>query len=126
MFTGAVGSKSDIEGIFNKNIKSCGVKFIEFDGFDADLSNYYYKAGFLVDQKIIQISFPLFPFNGFGEVHELWKNFGLEFSDNGWSCDAQCYEKQTEYMKQVNMENKIVKTVTNTYSQILSTFQFLN
>jgi len=122
LFTRALGNKINISGI--KTIqKKCGLKIIEFDGFDVSLTNYYYKAGFINENKIIEISFEIFPHNAFEKVDKLWLSFGASLDG---SCDASCYNNEVEYYEKFNLNDDVVKEVISTYDLILSTFKFLD
>ncbi len=120
LFTGGIGSKKQIEGIKTKN-GQCGLKFIESDGFDVSINNYYYKVGFIKDNKIIDIRFNIFPNNSFKSVDNLWSNIGYDSTTR--SCDATCYEKEADYFEKFNIENKIEKEVIQAYDQIISTIE---
>jgi len=122
LFARALGNKIDISGI--KTIqKKCGLKIIEFDGFDVSLTNYYYKVGFMNENKIIEISFKIFPHNAFDKVDKLWSSFGAGLDG---SCDASCYNNEVEYYEKFNLNDDLVKEVISTYDLILSTFKFLD
>ena len=121
LFTGGIGSKKQIEAIKTKN-DQCGLKFIESDGFDVSINNYYYKFGFIKDDKIIDIRFNIFPHNSFKSVDNLWSNIGYDSATR--SCDATCYTKEADYFEKFNIENKVEKEVIQAYDQIISTIEF--
>jgi len=121
LFTGGISNKFLIEGIKTIN-GQCGLKIVESDGFDVSLSNFYYKIGFLVGDKVININLPIFPYNAFREVDDMWKSFGADL--NNLTCDTACYEKEIKYFKNFNVANDIEKGVIKTYDEIISTIQF--
>lgn len=123
LFTGGIGNKFLVEGIKTINGK-CGLKIIESDGFDASLSNFYYKIGFLVGDKVININLPIFPYNTFREVDDMWKNFDADLTNQ--TCDAACYKKEVGYLNNFNVANVVEKQVIKTYDQIISTIRFAN
>lgn len=123
LFTGGIGNKFLVEGIKTTNGK-CGLKIIESDGFDVSLSNFYYKIGFFVGDKVININLPVFPYNTFREVDDMWKSFGADLTNE--ICSSACYEKEVEYYKNFNVVNDIEKGVIKTYDQIISTIRFAN
>jgi len=122
LFTGGIGQKFLVEGIKTINGK-CGLKIIESDGFDASLSNFYYKIGFLVDDTVININLPIFPYNAFREVDDMWKSFGVDLTNQ--ACDTACYEKEVKYLKSFNVNGSVEKAVAKTYDQIISTIRFV-
>ena len=118
--TGGIGGKKLVEGI-KTNDGQCGLKIIESDGFDVSLMNYFYKVGFLIDNKIIDIRFNIFPHDSFESVDRLWSNFGY---DSSMGCDAECNKMESDYFLKFNTENQIEKEVIKAYDQIISTIKF--
>ena len=123
LFTGGIGNKYQVETVKNANDK-CGLKIIESDGFDVSLGNFYYKVGFLINDKIVDIKFNIFPYNVSKEVDDLWTSIGFDLTN--LSCDATCGEKEIEYFKKFSINNKIEKQMISTYNQIISTLDFTN
>lgn len=123
LFTGGIGSKFLIEGIETTNGK-CGLKIVESDGFGVSLSNFHYKIGFFIDDKVIDINLPIFPYNTFREVDDMWKSFGADLTNQ--TCDTACYEKEIKYFNNFNVVSDIEKSVIETYDQIISTIRFMD
>lgn len=122
LLTNAVGKKIKISASETKNGK-CMLKYIESDGFDASLNNFYYKTAIIKDDKVISIHLPLFPKYGFHEVYLLW--LGLDYDYYNKSCSANCLGKETKYFESFNLNDKAIKNVIDTYDRILSTFRFV-
>jgi|GEM_PF-6601662 hypothetical protein len=120
LHTGGIGGKKLVEGIKTSN-GQCGLKFIESDGFDVSIRNYYYKTSFIVDNNIVDIRFNIFPFDSFESVDKLWSDIGY---DDTSGCDATCYEKETDYFMSFSVDNKIEKEVIQAYDQIISSIKF--
>lgn len=131
LFQSALGGIHGVEGIYNDNLKKCFMRLIGYDGYDAGIYNFYYRAGLLSDGKVIEIYLDIFQFGIFEEVDQLLRDLGF----SGDSCDANCYEKQVDYYtntKNINddsedmyYDNIIIENVVKKYDKMLSTFKFL-
>lgn len=118
LFTEGIGNKVDISSQKTSQ-GNCVLRIIEADGFDVALKNYLYKAGFMAGDKVIEMTASLFPAKGFAKVEALWSSFGCDCAPLG--CDAYCYDKEAAYYQSFSLNDPIVKEVTSTYDQILTT-----
>ncbi|MFA5771046.1 MAG: hypothetical protein WC894_06185 [Patescibacteria group bacterium] len=123
LFSGGISSKYQIEGIKTK-LGQCGLKIIQSDGFDVSLSNIHYKVSLFVDNKIINISFPLYPHGVFASVDDLWKNIGFDSTTS--ICGSSCLNKELDYYNKFNINNDTEKEVIKIYDQIVATLKFTN
>lgn len=125
LFARAIESKKLIEGIYNPNLGICGIRFIAADGYDVSIFNYFYKAGFLKDNKVINIQFGLF--NGaFEKIDQLLRS--LSFQDNT-SCYDNCIEKEIKYFQELEDPQKFaqppLKEVIEAYDKSVKSFKLL-
>ncbi|GEM_PF-2151547 len=123
LFSWGISTKFLIEGIKTSDGK-CGLKIIESGGFDTALSNIYYKVSLYVNNKVVNINFPIFPHGAFTTVDNLWKNIGFDSTKS--ICDSSCIEKETEYFNKFNFNNNIEKQIIQTYDQIFATLKFVD
>lgn len=123
LFSGGINNKYQIEGIKLKNNK-CGLKIIESDGFDVSLSNIHYKVSIFENDKVINISFPLYPHNAFADVDNLWTK--MDFDSVNSICGPMCVEKETGYFNKFNVAGIVEKQVIGTYDQIIATLNFID
>lgn len=123
LFSGGISNKLAVSGI-KTNAGLCGLNLIEYSGFDVSLSNYYYKAGFLVNDKVVEIVFRLLPYNAFDSVDALWTSLGYDLE--GGSCDAQCLDKEQNYYENFHLDAPVVQEVIATYNRMLATFTLNN
>jgi hypothetical protein len=121
LFSHGITSKLAVSGI-KTNTGLCGLKLIEYSGFDASLSNYYYKAGFLVGDKVVEMYFTLLPHNAFASMDALWTSLGYDLEEG--SCDAACYDKELKYYENFDLQAEEIQEAITTYDQILSTLTF--
>ena len=123
LFSGGINNKYHIEGIKIKNNK-CGLKIIESDGFDVSLSNIHYKVNMFINNKVINISFPMYPHSAFADVDNLWAK--MDFDSVNFICGPVCIEKETEYFNKFNVAGSVEKQVVDTYDQIIATLDFID
>lgn len=121
LFDGGPAAKDIIDTVWNGNIGKCGLKFIGPDGYDAWIGNYEYEAGFLVDDKVVEIRVALFPGGVFPEVDEMWSSFGFK---DGF-CDAKCEEKQIAYMKNIDLKSPMIQNIINSYDTAVKSLRLL-
>lgn len=91
-----------IELIYNSQIGVQGIKIIGYDGSDVSASNYYYRAVFLKDNKIISARFSLFS----GELLK-WADNEMLQTKQGKSFN----ERIIESIKDKNKESQIYEIV---------------
>ena len=114
LFNVGISSKKVVEAIETSR-GVCALKVVDIDGYDASLSNVYYKLSFLKEGVIVNHSFHLFPHNII-TTNNLWKEIGYDV-ENG-SCDGECYEKEVEYLENLDLEKGLEKTMISIYDQI--------
>ncbi|TRZ77609.1 hypothetical protein D4R87_02395 [bacterium] len=119
-----------VEIIYNKNLNSCGMRLVGYDGFDAHISNYYHKSYFLVENKIIDLDFELFnaPFQ---ESVEVLKSMGYVKGNRGWQCDAEdeyvCYDKQLDFMENDNdCQGEVFDKIIEKYDLIAKSIKVID
>lgn len=123
LFSGGINNKYHIEGIKIKN-NTCGLKIIESDGFDVSLSNIHYKVSMFINNKVINISFPMYPHSAFADVDNLWAK--MDFDSVNYTCGPVCIEKETEYFNKFNVTGSVEKQVVEAYDQIIATLNFID
>jgi hypothetical protein len=91
-----------VELIYNSQIDVQGIKIIGYDGSDISAANYYYRAVFLKDNKIISARFSLFS----GELLK-WTDNEMLQTKQGKSFN----ERIIEALKDKNEESQIYEIV---------------
>lgn len=122
LFSGGISNKFQIEGI-RLNSGQCGLKIVASDGFDVSLDNIYYKVSLIGNNKIINISFPMYPHNVFQGVDSLWTDIGFDSVKS--VCDLSCIEKESNYFKNINVNNNVEKQTIETYDQIVASLKYI-
>lgn len=122
LFSGGISNKYQIEGIKLDN-GQCGLKMVASDGFDVSLDNIYYKVSFITNNKIINISFPMYPHNVSQDVDNLWTDIGFDSAKS--VCDLSCIEKQSNYFKNINVNHNVEKQTIETYDQIVASLKYI-
>ena len=130
LFDKAISHKRMIISVHNSYLDKCGIRFIDYDSYDVSIDEYYYRAGFLYNNKVIKFNFPLFPYSVFTEIDQfLFNEIGLEIVEGFKSCDAGCNDKTndflTNFLANKDFDNKNIQNVIKKYDQILSTFKFI-
>jgi hypothetical protein len=118
LFTTGTGARKYTDLVRNDSLGLCGIKILSSDGYDAWLGNFEYKAGFLDENRLIQFTYPLFPYGEFDSIDALWNSFGYD----GKSCNAECYEKQLEYMTEMDYSDPEVAEVIDYYDSVVSEY----
>lgn len=121
LFDSGPGSKALVDTIYNSNLGVCGVKLVGHDGYDSWLGNYKYHAGFIKDDKVVEVKFNLFPIGKFQEIDQIWTLLGYNFETN--TMDAEGMEKMYEYMNTIQFEEGVVKELIDTYDRSTQSFQ---
>lgn len=124
LFANAIENKEEVTSIYNENLHSCGIKYIAKDGYDVSLFNVRYKAGFIVDGKIIRMNLPVFQYGISNEVNALWKELGydektatLNYTDDG--------TKERQYFENLNLLGSIISKVSGVFDQSVKSLKLL-
>lgn len=119
LFASAGEARESIEGIYNPNLGICGIKYLGSDGYDVDIYNLRYKAGFVKDNKVIRIDFTLVPTGIFKEVDQMVSQIG--HTADGY-CDESCAKKELDYFENYN-DYPETKIVTKAYDESVKTLK---
>lgn len=124
-YGGIPGKWTDIQGIKLDN-RVCGIKYGALDGYDVSHGTYNYRLVYIINDKAVGINFPIFPFHVFNQVDSFYTNLGFDLSGDSWSCRDNCKEGQffNDQVFQNMAKDDTVKSVIQTYDEILSTFKF--
>lgn len=116
-----------INNAFSDNFDTAGLNLIGYDAYDpGDISKFYYRVAFLVNDKIAIIKLPLYSDE---DVKNLMKSFG--YNETNAKCDETCLKKMENYSKKVinqikNQEfDETLEKNINNCDLIVSTFKFL-
>ena len=108
-----IGKTAKVEGIYNDNLKKCGIKIIDNEGYSIIMDNYRYTAQFLLeDDQIITFSFSLFPENVFKDIDKFLA--GLSYA-----------EYENLYSSGDIIDEEITAKIIERYDQIVSSFRFI-
>ena len=124
LFAGGIEDKKIIGTIYNPNLETCGLKHIGMDGYDYYLGNYEYEVGFIKDNKIIEIKFELLPIGKITEIDQIWQQIGYNFEES--SLSGENWPKMEEYMKNINLEDGVIKQTINTFDDSVRSFTLLD
>jgi len=124
LFDRGPGVNNVIATIYNENLEDCGLKIIGLDGYDYFLGNYTYKAGFLKDNKIVEIRFELFPIGKFMEIDEIWKSMGYD-PGSGVMVNSENFDVMENFMNNIDFEAGVVKKVINIYDNSVKSFELI-
>lgn len=121
LFQGGLGQSYEITSL-KLNSGICALKFIEYDGYDVDLRNIYYKLGFIQNDQLIRFTATLFPNQGIQSIDRLRQDFG--YSQEG-ACDSACLDRETAYFESFNLHDPAIQEVISIYDQLISTLTLL-
>ncbi len=107
-----IGKTAKVEGIYNDNLKKCGIKIIDNEGYSVIMDNYDYTVQFLENDQIITFAFSLFPEGKFKDIDEFLAD--LSYTD---------YENL--YSSGDILDKEITTKIIERYDQIISTFKFI-
>lgn len=109
-----------VDSIYNQNLESYGIRLIGYDGTDIEVSNYYYRATFLADNKVISMSASLFP----PADKEIYSWADQEYTKYLRGQENILFPL-TESLIEGEIKKSPINKVLETYNQMLSTFRFL-
>jgi len=110
-----IENKENIDSVYHKGLKTCGLRYTGYDGYDVWLGNYLYKAVFWVDGLVVTAEGGVFENDGDQAVASVWKSLGSD----GNSCDAACTDAMTDYFDTVTATHAVVVKRVAGFDEVL-------
>ena len=109
-----------VDSVYNRSLNSYGIKLIGYDSTDVNVSSYYYRIVFLVDNKVISFHSSLFPPND----KKIYKWADKEYTEVLNRRKSNLFPLK-EPLLSGRVKNSPLNKILQSYDEIISSFRFI-